>query len=232
MRAPLLCVSKACLLLMHLPWPGGLSVHSAAHSWPFVAYDLLSSWAGSCLIVGFSLFNSFFAHSVDLLAFLPCHYVIPAMVLLGLCLLCFFWACCMLSLLLKYSGLVLSLGLHSCFFGLFNPFHCLRVSLANFFLLGHPRPISFPRASLAHSNSIFPCVFAKSFGLFRPNYYILHLWGLWVFHQPFTHLIHCFEPICPILACFLSHIMLVSLLLSFLGSSRPTCFLWAPFIIF
>ena len=94
-----------------------------------------------------------------------------------------------LPLLLKYSGLVLSLGLHSCFFGLFNPFHCLRVSLANFFLLGHPRPISFPRASLAHSNSIFPCVFAKSFGLFRPNYYILHLWGLWVFHQPFTHLI-------------------------------------------
>ena len=53
----------------------------------FILYDLLSSWVGPCLIVGFSLFNPFFAPSVDLLAFLPCHSIIPAMVLLGLCLL-------------------------------------------------------------------------------------------------------------------------------------------------
>ena len=104
--------------------------------------------------------------------------------------------------------------------GFFNPFHCLRASLANFFLLGHPQPISFPWASSAHSNSAFLWVFAKSFGLSRPNYYILHLWGLWVFHQPFTHLIHCFEPLCPILTCFLSHIMPMSLLLLPLGFSR------------
>ena len=116
--------------------------------------------------------------------------------------------------------------------GFFNPFHCLRASLANFFLLGHPQPISFPWASSAHSNSAFLWVFAKSFGLSRPNYYILHLWGLWVFHQPFTHLIHCFEPLCPILTCFLSHIMPMSLRLPSLGSSRPTCFLWVLFIIF
>ena len=30
-RAPFSCMSKACLLLMHLPWSKGSSVHSAAH---------------------------------------------------------------------------------------------------------------------------------------------------------------------------------------------------------
>ena len=37
--------------------------------------------------MGFSLFNPFFAHSVDLLAFWSCHFVIPVVVLIGLCLL-------------------------------------------------------------------------------------------------------------------------------------------------
>ena len=32
MHAPILCVSKTCLLLMRLPWPGGSSVCSIAHS--------------------------------------------------------------------------------------------------------------------------------------------------------------------------------------------------------
>ena len=96
MCAPLPCVSKACLQLMRLSWPGSPSMHSAAHSWPLVAwtcfwafilYDSLSSWVEPCLIVGFSLFNPFFAPSVNLLAFLLCHSIIPVVVLLGLYLL-------------------------------------------------------------------------------------------------------------------------------------------------
>ena len=94
--ASLLSVFKACLLPMHLPWPRSPSMRSATHSWSLVAwmgfwafilYDSLSSWAGPCLIVGFSLFNPFFAPFVDLLAFLPCHFVLPAVALFGPCLL-------------------------------------------------------------------------------------------------------------------------------------------------
>ena len=81
-RAPLPCVSKVCLLLMRFSWP-----RARLYVLLLILYDLLSSWAGPCLIVGLSLFNPFFTPSIDLLAFLPCHYVIPAMVLLGLCLL-------------------------------------------------------------------------------------------------------------------------------------------------
>ena len=43
MHASLPCVSMACLLLMHLSWFEGLSVHSAAHSWPLVAW--MFPWA-------------------------------------------------------------------------------------------------------------------------------------------------------------------------------------------
>ena len=105
--------------------------------------------------------------------------------------------------------------------GLLDPFHCSQAFLAHFFLLEHPRPISFPSPSLAHSNSTFPWVFAKSCGLPRPNYHILYFWGWWASHQSLTHLIHCLGPLWPILACFLSHIMPMGLLFLSLGSSRP-----------
>ena len=42
-RAPLPCVSMACLLFMHLPWLKGLSACSATRSWPLVAW--MSVWA-------------------------------------------------------------------------------------------------------------------------------------------------------------------------------------------
>ena len=69
---------------------------SVAHSWPlmlwtgfwtFILYGLLPSRARRCLIVGFSLFNPLFAPSVDLLAFLPRHSIIPVVISFGLCLL-------------------------------------------------------------------------------------------------------------------------------------------------
>ena len=119
MRAPFPCVSMACLLLMCFPWPEGLSVHFVARSWPlmvwmglwaFVLYISLPSWAGPCLIVGFSFSNPFFAPFVGLLALLPRHSVIPTVLLFNLCLLGLFWACCKLSLYFNSNGLVLSLG--------------------------------------------------------------------------------------------------------------------------
>ena len=95
-HAPLLCMFKTCLLLICLPWSGGSSVHSAAYSWPLVAwiifwssilYGLLPTRAVPCLIMGISPFSPLFAPSVNLLAFLPCHSVISAVVLFDSCLL-------------------------------------------------------------------------------------------------------------------------------------------------
>ena len=56
---------------------------------------LLLSRVGPCLIVGFPLFSPFFAPSIILLPFLPCHSAISAVVLFDPCLLGLFWASCM-----------------------------------------------------------------------------------------------------------------------------------------
>ena len=96
---------------------------------------------------------------------------------------------------LNYSDPALSLGLHSCYLGFLDLFHCLRASSVHFFLFKHPWPIFFHWASLAHSNSAFPLACANSFELPRPNYHILYLWGSWAFHQPLTHLLHYIEPV-------------------------------------
>ena len=69
MCAPLLCTSKACPLLIHLPWSKGSSVHYATYPWPLIAwtifwfpilYSLLLLGAGLYLIVGFSSFSILF----------------------------------------------------------------------------------------------------------------------------------------------------------------------------
>ena len=54
------------------------------------------------------------------------------------------------------------------------------------FPLRHPWPIYFPWASSALSNFVFPWAFTNSFGLFWPNYFILHILGLWILHQSLT----------------------------------------------
>ena len=158
-RAPLLCMSKTYLLLMHLPWSGGPFVHSAAHPWPLVAwtvfwssilYGLLPSRAGSCLIVGFSLFSPLFAFSVNLLAFLSCHFVILAVVLFDPCLLGLFWAYYMLffhlitvtqhcQLVCIHATWVSST--HSIAYGLPRPISSSLSILGPFPFLRHPRPI-------------------------------------------------------------------------------------------
>ena len=79
-RAPLLCTSKACLLLIHLPWSKGSFVHSATHPWPLMAwiifwfpilYSLLLLGAGLYLIVGFSSFSILFC-SFSIMMILLC----------------------------------------------------------------------------------------------------------------------------------------------------------------
>jgi len=87
--------------------------------------------------------------------FLPCYYLVFAGPLLSL-----LYA----FLLLNSSSPVLSLGLYSCCFGLPWPISSLSSSLGSFYSFGHPRPISFPWASPAHSNPSFPWAFVKSFG--------------------------------------------------------------------
>ena len=66
---------------------------------------------------------------------------------------------------LDYSDPALLLGLHSCYLGFLDPFHCLQASSAHFFLLKHPWLIFFLWTSLTHSNYTFSWAFANSFGL-------------------------------------------------------------------
>ena len=128
---------------------------------------------------------------------------------------------------LDYSDPTLSLGLHSCYLGFLDPFHCLRASLAHFFFLRHPRPTFFPWTFLAHSNSAFSWAFVNSFGLPRPNYYILYLCGHGLSINPLlTYFITLGLP-----RSILAFILTMGLLLLSLGYFRPACFLQGPFII-
>ena len=128
-----LCV---LLLILDLLW------HELV-SWSFILYGLHPSRAKPYLIVGFSLLNPLFNLSVNLLAFLPCHSVIPAVVLFDPCLLDLFWACCMLF----FHLIIVTQYCHWAYIhatsSLLDPFHYLQASLAHFFLLRHPQPIFF-----------------------------------------------------------------------------------------
>ena len=73
---------------------------------------------------------------------------------------------------LNYSDPVLSLGLHSCYFGLSRPI---------LLLMGFLGPFLPPWAFSTHSNSTFPCAFTNSFELPRSNYHILYFWSSWAF---------------------------------------------------
>ena len=204
---------------MRLPWSRGSSVHSTVHPWPLMAwtvfwflipYGLLFSRAGPYLIVGFSFFSLLFTSSVVLLPFLPCHSAIPAVVLYSsvngsLC----------PSMVIRFTYVTL---------GFLDPLYCLWAPLTHFFLLGHPRPICFPRASSAHFlilhsygllltllDFIGPITISFIFGAHRLSinpllsYFITSglLWSI---------------------LTFLHHIMPMGLLFLSLGSFRPICF--------
>ena len=112
--------------------------------------------------MGFSFSNPFFAPFGGLLALLPCHSVIPAVLLFDPCLLGLFWANCMLSLcLIPVAQYYHWASIHA-ILGFLGPFHPF----------GHPRPIPI-LYSYGHLLSLL--------GFPGPNYHILYFWSLWAF---------------------------------------------------
>ena len=87
-RAPLLCMSKTCPLLMRLSWSRGSSAHSTAPLWLlmssaifwfFILYGLLPLGVGLYLIVGSSSFSLlFYSFLQSCYHFLPYNSAIPA----------------------------------------------------------------------------------------------------------------------------------------------------------
>ena len=71
-------------------------------------------------------------------------------------------------------------------------------------------PISF-WASLTLSNHVFSWAFTNSFRLPCLNYFILHPWGLWTCHQPFTFFNSITLDLLWLILTFLHHILLISL---------------------
>ena len=140
--------------------------------WVFTFCTSFLLWARSCLGMGLSSFSSapifLYFWFVGGLAFLPCHFVASAMLLLNLCLLGLFWVC---LALFSYS---IHIAQCSCWvnshtiLGILGPFH----------FFGHPWPTLFLWASLAHSILTFPWAFTTCFGLLQPNYHILYFRGL------------------------------------------------------
>ena len=236
----------ACLLFMRLPWPEGSFAHSATRSWPLVAwmslwafilYVLLLSWAGPCLIVGFSFSNPVLTLFVSHLILLPCHPVILAMLLFNLCLMSLFWACYMLS----FCSIPIAQHYHwtstHAVLGFLGPFHRFRASLAHFILLGildpfhflgHPRPIP-----ILHSHGLF----LSLLGFSDPNCHILYFWGLWAF-PPTPYLLNSLLWASLAHSCLLSishnaHRFTTSfsrLIWVHLLSLRPFCYFFRPMV--
>ena len=108
---------------------------------------LLLSRVVPCLIVGFLIFNPFFAHSIILLPFLPYHSAVLAMVSFGPCLLGLFWAYYLffsqwLSMVIGFILMLLWAFLTyyiAC--GRFCPTSFFLGILGLFALLGYPWPI-------------------------------------------------------------------------------------------
>ena len=84
------------------------------------------------------------------------------------------WVCCLFQLSITQYD-------HWVFY-----YMACRLLASHLFPPRRPWPIYFPWASLILSNYASSWVFTNSFGLPRPNYFILHPWGSWACHQPLT----------------------------------------------
>ena len=127
--------------------------------------------------------------------------------------------------LLSSSSPVLSLGLYSRCFGLLWPISSLWGFLGPFYSFWHPRLVSFPQASPAHSNPSFLWGFAKFFGLPLPKLPYPLLSGFIGFSTNPIYLVPSFGLLRPIFVCFPFLIMLMGLLLLSSSSFGPACFL-------
>ena len=195
--------------------------------WSSILYGLLPLRAGPYLIVGFSLFSPLFAPSIKLLTFLPCHSVIPAVVLFDPCLLGLFWACCMLFFHLItvtqhcywvciHATWVSST--HSIAYRLPQPISSSLSILSSFSFFGHPWPIP-----IIHSHGLLLTLLGSPVPITIS--FTLGVHGLSI-NPLLTYFItsDLFWPI-------LTFLLPMSLPLLSLGSLRPACFLQGPFII-
>ena len=130
----------------------GMEVSLGLHS-----LHLISSlgWAGLCLSMGSSFFNLAPAFFMVKLTLLPYRLITSTMLSFNSCLLGLLWA---YHILFFYS-------VHIAQYFYWAYFHTILGFLCPFHTFRHPRPASLLWASLAHSITTFPWVFAKSFEL-------------------------------------------------------------------
>jgi len=118
--------------------------------WVFILCISFLLWAVYCLGMGLLFCNlapvSFYFLFVGQLVFLPRHCIASVMISLNLCLLGLFWACHVLFLLLVHIAQHLCWVISHTILGFLNPFYPF----------GHPQPIAFLGASLAHLFLSFP----------------------------------------------------------------------------
>ena len=222
------CLKLVCCLCVCIAWrPVCAFCYPLLTFYGVKRFLSLHSRAGPCLIVGFSLFSPLFAPFVNLLAFLPCHSVIPAMLLFDLCLLGLFWAYCMLFFHLitvtqhcrwVYLHATWASLTHSIAYGL--PQH-ISSSLSTrdpFSFLGHPQPIP-----ILHSHGLLLTLL----GLHGP---ITISFTLGV-HGFFINSLLTYFITSSLLWLILTFLLPMGLLLLSLGSFRPTSFFRGPFII-
>ena len=198
-RAPLPCVSKACLPFMHFLQPRGLSSLRCPFCHSFLTFygvdELLGlrslylafSLGQVLLGMGLSFFNPALVFFVGRLTPLPYRPVVSAMLSFKLCLLGLFQAYCTHSFCLVPVAQYYYWSCTDTILGFLSPFHPFVVSLAYFIPLGilgpfhfleHPQPIPIP-----HSHGLLLSLLGFS-GL---NYHILYFWGLQAFPPtPFT----------------------------------------------
>ena len=175
--------------------------------------------------MSFAFFNPFLTLFASHLILLPCHPVIPTMLLFNLYLLGLFWACYMLFICsIPVAQHYHWVNIHAVF-GFLGPFHRFRASFAHFILLGILSPFHLlghlQLISILHSHGFL----LSLLGFPGPNYHILYFGVYGLFHQPLIYLILYFGILWPIFACFLFLIMPMSLPLLSLGSFGPACFL-------
>ena len=209
--------------LLNLLWHGWVIRSSFFLSCFFFGLGIVWMWA-------FASFNSalisFHPCFVGWSILLPCHYIVPTMILFNFRLMAFLWACHVLFLPSVYVT---------------QYFYWLILTsswapLAYSIPFGHSRLISFfwassarfiPWGILGPTYSFllltFLWAFAKTFGLPWPNYHILYFWVYWPLNQPHL-LIHFFGLLRPIFTCFLLLTIPMGLLLPSLGLS------WAHFL--
>ena len=219
-HAPLSCESMACLLFMRLPWPGGLSGLCYMFCCSFLTSCGVNESLGLHSLYLISLFElvwvQAFLPSVWPLSFFTsglwvsqCSYhVIP------LLLPCYYSTCACWAFFgpaMHFSFIQFMLLIVFCWV---NPYTILGF-LGPFYSIGHPWPIPF-----LHSHELLLCLFGFP-GLTTIFFTFEACWPL---YQPHL-LILFFGLLRPIFAFFLLLIIPMSLLLPFLGSLGPVCFL-------